>query len=315
MTSLSQNIFFFLLQIIVIPALSPLAIGIIRKIKAKMQNREGASVLQPYFDLRKLFRKDEVISESASWIFRVAPYIVFGVTVCIGASIPIFSAITPYAPAGDFLIVVYLLLLGTFFLALAGMDAASAFGGFGSSREMMVAALAEGGLFFALLVPSFAAGTTNLAAISVELSGFPLQNLLPIFVAFIAFFIALLAENARFPVDNPATHLELTMIHEAMILEYSGKRLALLEWAAANKLLIFIALGANIFFPWGLSLTFELKEIVFSVALFLVKSFGFLMVIALLESTIAKFRIFRVPDLLFTSFVLAVIALVIIITI
>lgn len=313
--TLTGNIFFFLLQVLLIPALSPLAIGIIRQIKAKMQNREGASMFQPYWDLWKLFRKDEVISEDTSWIFRVAPYIIFGVTVFIAASIPIFSAVTPYAPAGDFLVIVYLLLLGTFFLALAGMDAASAFGGFGSSREMMVSALAEGGLLFSLLVPSFAAGTTNLSAISVELSGFPLQNLLPVFVAFLAFFIALLAENARFPVDNPATHLELTMIHEAMILEYSGKRLALLEWAAANKLLIFIALGANIFFPWGLSLTLEAKEVFFAILLFLAKALGFLLAIAAIESTIAKLRIFRVPDLLFTSFVLSMIALVIIITI
>ena len=303
------------LQILFVPLVSPLVIGVIRKVKARLQNREGASVLQPYFDLLKLFRKDEVISEDTSFIFRVAPFIVFGVTILIGASIPIFSLVTTYIPSGDFLVIMYLFVLGTFFLALAGMDAGSGFGGFGSSREMMIAALAEGGLLFSLLIPSVAAETTNVVGMVAILQEFSLIQLLPIFIAFLAFFIALLAENSRFPVDNPATHLELTMIHEAMILEYSGKRLALMEWASANKLLIFIALGANLFFPWGVGSDFEFFTLASSLLIFTLKTAGFVLAIAFLESTIAKFRIFRVPDLLFTSLVLGMIALGIIITI
>lgn len=304
-----------LLQVLFVPMASPLIIGIIRKVKARMQNREGASVLQPYFDLLKLFRKDEVISEDTSFVFRIAPFIVFCVTIFIGASIPIFSLVTTYLPSGDFLVIMYLFVFGTFFLALAGMDAGSGFGGFGSSREMMVAALAEGGLLFSLLIPSVAAETTNVVGMVSVLQEFSLIQLLPIFIAFLAFFIALLAENSRFPVDNPATHLELTMIHEAMILEYSGKRLALMEWASANKLLIFIALGGNLFFPWGIGSEFGFFAIIFSLGVFALKTGGFILAIAILESIIAKFRIFRVPDLLFTSLVLGMIALGIIITI
>lgn len=309
------HIIALLLQAVFIPLASPLVIGVIRKMKAHLQNREGASVFQLYFDIVKLFHKDEVISEDTSFIFRGAPYIVFGVTILIGMSIPIFSLATTYAPAGDFLIIMYLFVLGTFFLALAGMDAGSGFGGFGSSREMMVSALAEGGLLFSLLIPSFAAGTTNVTMMVSTLQGFSVTQLLPIFIGFLAFFIALLAENARFPVDNPATHLELTMIHEAMLLEYSGKRLALMEWAAANKLLIFMALGGGLFFPFGISDTFELTSLAIALAAFIVKVGLFTTAIALIESTIAKFRIFRVPDLLFTSLVLGMIALGIIITI
>lgn len=302
-------------QVLFIPLVSPLVIGVIRKIKARLQNRDGASVLQPYFDLLKLFQKDEVISEDTSFIFRIAPFIVFGVTILIGASIPIFSLVTTYIPSGDFLVIMYLFALGTFFLALAGMDAGSGFGGFGSSREMMITALAEGGLLFSLLIPSVATETTNVVGMVSLLQEFSLMQLLPIFIAFLAFFIALLAENSRFPVDNPATHLELTMIHEAMILEYSGKRLALMEWASANKLLIFIALGGSLFFPWGIGSDFAFFTILFSLIVFVLKTACFVLAIAFLESTIAKFRIFRIPDLLFTSLVLGMIALGIIITI
>lgn len=322
------SILIFILQILLIPVLSPLCIGVIRKAKALMQNRVGASIFQPYADLRKLFGKDEVISEDASWIFRFSPYLIFVITLVVGASIPVVTAVAPsllvknmtvlsFAPTGDFIVMIYLLALSTFFLALAGIDGGSGFGGFGSSREMTMAALAEGGLFFSLLVASIAAESGNVMMITERLSGLPFQSYMPIIIAFFGFYIALLAENGRFPVDNPATHLELTMIHEAMILEYSGKRLALMEWAAANKLLIFIALGANIFFPWGIATGVNLAAfgaLFFSATFFALKALVLLFGIAFIESTMAKFRIFRVPDLLFTSFVLGVIALGVIIT-
>ena len=324
-----MSIFIFISQLLIVPVLSPLAVGIIRKCKARMQNRVGASIFQPYWNLRKLFCKDEVISEDASWISRFAPYLIFVITLVVGASIPVITTITPmlgggegapfvsFLTTGDFIVIVYLFALMTFFLALLGMDSGGGFGGFGSSREMTMAALAEGGLFFSLLVASIAAQNGNIMTITDHLQGLSFQAFMPLVIAFVAFFIALLAENGRFPVDNPSTHLELTMIHEAMILECSGKRLALMEWAASNKLFIFIALGANVFFPWGIvtsSASLSLGALLFSVFLFIVKALVLLASIAFIESTMAKFRIFRVPDLLFTSFVLGVIALCIIIT-
>lgn len=321
-----MHIAFLILQALVVPALSPLMVGIIRQLKARFQNRVGASVFQPYWDLWKLFHKDEVISSDASWITRFSPYLLFSITVLVGMSVPVMTAIPvsvggdaalPFLLSGDFIIVIYLLALGTFFLALSGMDAGSGFGGFGASREMMVAALAEGGLFFSLLVASVVSESGNVMLMVSQLQALPLQAFMPILIAFLAFMIALLAENGRFPVDNPSTHLELTMIHEAMILEYSGKRLALMEWAAWNKLAIFVALGANVFFPWGMATELApaaAGAIVISALLFSAKGGLLLAFIASIESTIAKFRIFRVPDLLFTSFVLSVIALCITIT-
>lgn len=321
-----MEIFLFLIQILALPVLSPLFVGVIRKLKARLQNRVGASVFQPYRDLWKLFHKDEVISSDASYIFRFAPYIVFAVTVLVGASVPVITTVAPslfqgnllslsFLGSGDFITLIYLLALATFFLALAGMDTGSGFGGFGSSREMTMAALAEGGLFFSLLVASVIAQSGNVFTMAESLGTLPFQSFVPLVIAFVAFFIALLAENSRFPVDNPATHLELTMIHEAMILEYSGKRLALMEWASYTKLALFIALGSSIFLPFGVATSFLPEMLVLSIPVFAVKAFLFLLAIAVIESTMAKFRIFRVPDLLFTSFVLSVIALVVTITI
>lgn len=317
---MTTSILFLIFQVVAVPTFSPLMIGIIRKMKARLQGRVGADIFQPYRDLRKLFSKDEVISSDASWITRFAPYVIFSITLLLGATVPLVTAIAPMIPGrpdllltatGDFLVIAYLFALMTFFLALAGMDAGSGFGGFGSSREMMVAALAEAGLIFSLLPVSFLAGTGHILDMIGQLENLPMTSAFPLFVAFLAFLIALLAENARFPVDNPATHLELTMIHEAMLLEYSGKRLALMEWAGANKLMIFIALAVNIFFPWGVAFEFSsLQSLAVPVLIFSVKSLGLLMLIALIESLMAKFRIFRVPDLLFTSFVLGMIAVV-----
>jgi formate hydrogenlyase subunit 4 len=320
-----MEILLFLIQILALPLIAPLLVGVIRKQKARLQNRVGASVFQPYRDLWKLFHKDEVISADASFIFRFTPYLVFAVMVLVGASVPVLTTVAPslfegtgltfsFLGSGDFITMIYLLALATFFLALAGMDTGSGFGGFGSSREMTMAALAEGGLFFSLLVASVIAQSGNVFTMAESLGSMPFQSFIPLAIALVAFFIALLAENSRFPVDNPATHLELTMIHEAMILEYSGKRLALIEWASYTKLALFIALGSSIFIPFGVATSF-LPEMVLSAALFFaVKTVCFLGAIALIESTMAKFRIFRVPDLLFTSFVLSVIALVVTIT-
>jgi len=280
-----------------------------RKIKAKFQNRQGASIFQPYSDLWKLFHKDEIISKDASWVFSYAPAIIFAVTLFVGASIPLFASFFGGAWVGDILVIVYTLAISTFFLALAGMDVGGAFGGFGASREMTISALAEGGFIFALLTVSLYSGSTNAFAISnADLAVFG-YSVLPIILAFFGFFVILLAETARFPFDNPATHLELTMVHEAMILEHSGKKLALLEWASANKLLIFASLGVNLFFPWGIAHSADIKSLLIGGIVWLAKVLVVYIAIAVLESSMAKFRFFRLPDLLITSFILSCVAI------
>ena len=304
-----MTIFIWVLQLLFVPAVSPLCVGVIKKIKAKMQNRDGASIFQPYNDLWKLLHKDEIISKDASWIFLRAPIIVFSVTVIVGASIPIFASFLNNSLTSDLFVLIYALAIGTFFLALAGLDTGGAFGGFGSSREMTVSALAEGGFIFSLLTVALLSGTTNVfAMLGVDAVDFNL-SFLPLLLSFCGFFIVLLAETARFPFDNPATHLELTMIHEAMILEYSGKRLALMEWAAANKLVIFAVLGANLFFPFGTFQFVSVNSIFVGIVSILVKIFIVCFVVAILESVIAKYRFFRLPDLLILSFILNVVAI------
>lgn len=300
---------FFLLQGLFVPVVSPLCVGVIKKIKARLQNRQGASIVQPYRDLWKLFHKDERVSRDASWIFFVAPFIVFTVTIFVGWNIPLFSLVSGLSLTSDALVIVYALALGTFFLALSGMDIGGAFGGFGSSREMTLSALAEGGFIFSLLTLALMAGTTDLFGIASHPLFHNGQYFIPVVLAFSGFFIVLLAETARFPFDNPATHLELTMIHEAMILEYSGKRLALMEWASANKLVVFFALGANIFFPIGLSSSVSMSALLIGIGALLLKLFVFCIVIALIESSMAKFRFFRLPDLLVASFILNAVAI------
>ncbi len=296
-------------QIILLPLLAPLGIGLINKIKARLQNRQGASIFQPYKDLWKLFHKDEIISSDASWIFRYTPYIVFAVTLIVGAGIPVIAAFPQLAVPSDMLVIMYTLAIGIFFMALAGIDTGSAFGGFASSREMTLSALAEGGFLFSLLTLALVSGTTNLYGVSEAITVAYSRSSLAILLAFSGFFIVLLSETKRFPFDNPSTHLELTMIHEAMILEYSGKRLALMEWAAANKLLIFATMGANLFFPWGIAHDTSVGALLIGIIAFALKMFVFYSTIAIVESSIAKFRLFRLPDLLILSFILNVIAI------
>jgi formate hydrogenlyase subunit 4 len=304
-----MHILMICLQLVLIPIFSPLGIGFVKKIKAKLQNRQGASVFQPYKDLWKLFNKDEVISADATWIFRLAPYIIFTVTLIVGTSIPLFYTIQLCILPGDMLFIIYTLGIGTFFLALAGMDTGSSFGGFGSSREMTTSALAEGGFIFSLLTIALVTGTTNLFGISHAITTAYSTATVPVFLAFTGFFIVLLCETKRYPFDNPATHLELTMIHEAMLLEYSGKKLALMEWSAANKLLIFAALGANLFFPWGIAHSFDMWSLIIALFAFMIKILLIYLIIAFIESGMAKFRFFRLPDLLTVSFILNVIAI------
>lgn len=303
-----MEILLLIIKILFVPIVSPLCIGIIRKVKAFMQNREGASVLQPYRDLSKLFNKDEVISPTASWIFLYTPYLLFAITLVITSGLP-FLVDSSLFGINDFLVVIYLFALSSFFLSLAGIDTASSFGGFGSSREMTVVALTEGGLLFSFLPIALITQSTNLTAMALNISNLPIVSFTPIIIAFIGFFIALLAENSRIPVDNPSTHLELTMIHEAMILEYSGKRLALIEWASYNKLTIFAILGTGLFFPWGVSYSSDFIGLIQTLSVVFLKILMVMGAIAIIESTIAKLRFFRLPDLMFTSFILGIISL------
>ena len=300
------------MQLILLLALSPFIVGVIRKVKARLQCRRGASLVQPYADLAKLFGKQPVISSTTSWIFTAAPYIVFASTGAAGLLMPVFISHTPLNFAGNIIALVYLLALGTFFLILAGLDAGSAFGGMGSSREAIVATLAEPAMILSILAIALTAGSTNLSTIvhqSALLEGMVLAPPAHL-MALAAMFIVTLAETGRVPVDNPATHLELTMIHEAMLLEYSGRYLALMEWAAGIKLLVFLTLLVNVFAPWGIATSATPSALATGVAVYVMKVAGLAVIIGVIESMFAKLRLFRVPELLGSAFILALLALV-----
>ena len=299
-----------ILQTLLLLALAPLVSGCIRNWKAKLQNRRGPRVWQPYLDLVKFLRKDMVISEHASWIFRAMPYVLLISTLLAGLMLPMVSAAAPLSLFGGALAFVGLLALGRFFLALGGLDPASTFGGMGSSREMTIAAVAEPALMLAIFTVAISAGSTNLSQMLLVTQSPAWSPLHPAhLLAFVALFIVLLAETGRLPVDNPATHLELTMIHEAMILEYSGRYLALIEWSAAVKQLVLMALLVNIFFPVGIATDFNAVSLGLSLAGFVAKLLVLAGAVVLVETTNAKLRLFRVPDLLSAAFILATLAL------
>jgi formate hydrogenlyase subunit 4 len=291
--------------------LSPLITGFSRTLKARLQTRRGPDVFQPYRNLHKLLRKGMVIPDTASWIFAATPYVLFVTTLLAGLLIPAVSAQAPLSLFGGVLTVVYLLALGRFFLALGGLDAGSPFGGLGSSREMTIAAIAEPALMLAVFTVAISAGSTNLSVVAQAGLGQSWRFLAPPqMLAFAALFIVLIAETGRIPVDNPTTHLELTMIHEAMILEYSGPYLALIEWSAAMKQLVLMTLLVNVFFPFGLSAGWISPDTLRSLLLFSAKLLLLAAAIALVETTNAKMRLFRVPELLTLAFVLSAMALI-----
>ena len=293
-------------------AASPLIVGLIRRVKARLQCRRGPGWLQPYYDLAKLFRKEVVASTHTSWIFTAAPYIIFASTLAAVLLVPIFVSRVPLNFAGDVITVVYLLALGTFFLILAGLDAGSAFGGMGSSREAIVASLTEPAMILSIFAVGLTAGSTNLSTIVHKTA--LLQEIVtdppPHLMALAALFIVALAETGRVPVDNPATHLELTMIHEAMILEYSGRYLALMEWASALKLVLFLTLLGNIFAPWGIATEPDPAWMALGISVWLVKICGLAVVIAVIESMFAKLRLFRVTDFLGLAFILSLLSII-----
>ncbi len=300
-----------LVQIVLLLAIAPLVSGFIKMLKARLQMRRGGSVLQPYRDIHKLLRKGMVIPETASWLFSATPHVVFLVTLLAGLMVPMVVAEAPVGLFGGALAVVYLLGLSRFFLALSGLDTGSSFGGLGSSREMTISALAEPTLMLAVFTVAIGAGSTSLTQMVHAGIGQQWRFLAPSQVlAFAALFLVLIAETGRIPVDNPATHLELTMIHEAMILEYSGPYLALIEWGASVKQLLLMTLLINIFWPFGLQPGWSVYGVLIGLGYLALKLALLSCCIVLVETTNAKMRLFRVPELMAVAFTLGALALV-----
>ena len=299
------------LEIVVALAVAPLLTGWVNQCRAWLQNKSAPPLLQPYRMLHKLFNKDSVLAERASPLFRAAPYIVFGCMALACAIVPTVSTELPLAPAADAIALVGLFALARVFISLAAMDVGTAFGTLGARREMLVGFLAEPALLMVLFTASLISHSTSLTTIVDTLAHSELAIYPSLALAGVAFTIVSLAENARVPVDNPATHLELTMIHEAMILEYSGRHLALIEWAAALKLFAYSCIGLALFFPWGVAAANAPLAVLLAVPILLVKLALGGAALAFLETMSAKMRIFRVPEFLGTAFVLAVIAMLV----
>ncbi|PYF04401.1 formate hydrogenlyase subunit 4 [Rhodopseudomonas faecalis] len=287
------------LQMLLVFTLAPLLTGFIRKVKARLMRKRGPSLLQPYRDLLRLLRKDVVLADNASWLFRATPYVTFAAIWVAAALVPTFATGLLFNWMADLIVIVALLGTARFFLALAGMDVGTAFGGLGSSREVMIAALAEPAMLLIVFCVALVAGSSQLSTIANFIASAQVGLRVSLGLAMIALIMVALAENARIPVDNPSTHLELTMVHEAMILEYSGRHLALIEFGAFLKLLLYVSLLACLFFPWGIAVSGAgLQSYVVGTAVYVVKlaAVGFLL--ALFETATAKMRVFRVPQFL-----------------
>lgn len=304
-----SSAFVQMLQAILLLLLAPLVTGFVVTCKARLQNRRGAGVLQPWRNLWKLFGKEVVMAEHASWIFRTAPYIVFTATVMAASVVPALMVDTPLSLTADVIALVALLALARFFLALAGMDIGTAFGGMGASREMTFAALAEPAMLMSIFVLSLGAHSTNLTTMINHTLNSPFALHPSIAFAMVSMLMIAVAENGRIPIDNPGTHLELTMIHEAMILEYSGRHLALMEWAAMVKLLLFSTLLVDLFIPWGMTVHADFAGVMMAFGIWLLKVAGLMVVLALAETGMAKLRLFEVPEYLSGAFVIAFLGL------
>ena len=286
-----------LMQMLLVLAAAPLLTGFVRKVKARLLRRRGPPIVQPYRDILRLLKKEVVVAENASWIFRVAPYVIFATTWVAAALVPTFATGLLFSWSADLIAIIALLASARFFLALAGMDVGTAFGGIGSSREVMIASLAEPAMLLIVFTMALVARSTQLSAVADLLSASGVGLRVSLGMALLGLIIVAIAENGRIPVDNPATHLELTMVHEAMVLEYSGRHLAMIELAAAVKLLLYVSLVGCIFLPWSLagpdsSTASHLAG--FGLYLGKLAALGFLL--AVFETAIAKMRVFRLPD-------------------
>jgi formate hydrogenlyase subunit 4 len=297
-----------LIQTALLLALAPFLTGVVRKLKAWMQSRRGPPVYQPYLDLAKLMRKGSVVSEDASWLTTITPYVCLVSILVAALLVPVFVTET-FGFLGDLIVLVYLFAMARFFMALAALDAGSTFGGMGSSREMLVSALIEPAILLSFFTVALLTGTTSLVSVTSVIASSGASLIGPaLLLSFAAFLIAILAENARVPVDNPSTHLELTMIHEAMLLEYSGRELAVMEYSSMLKLVLFMTIAWNAFLPWGVATELTASAVALGIIVFLVKVLVMALVIAIIESSMAKFRLFRLPNLLTMAFILAFLA-------
>jgi len=299
-------------QIVMAILLAPLLGGVIKAAKCRLQSRTSAGVLQPYRDLLKLFSKDIILADNASWIFRFTPYLVFGVTALACGIVPMLSVELPLGKAADVIALVALFAIARFFTALSGMDTGTAFGGMGASREMTIASLAEPAMLMAIFTVSLANNTTSLPEIAYNTlhlhGGIILRPSLAF--AMLSFTLISLAETGRIPVDNPATHLELTMIHEAMILEYSGRHLALIEWASMIKLLVVIPMGSAFFLPWGIAEHSAVTGLLIAFGLLLLKLAIAAIILSFIETVMAKMRLFRMTEFIGSAFLFATLGMI-----
>jgi formate hydrogenlyase subunit 4 len=296
-------------QMALVLLIAPLLTGFVRKLKARLLRRRGASVLQPYRDLLRLLRKEVVLADNASWLFRAAPYLIFAATWVAAALVPTFATGLLFSWSADLIVIIALLGSARFLLALAGLDIGTSFGGIGSSREVMIASLAEPAMLLIAFTVALVAGSTQLSTVADFMNSPEVGLRVSLGMALIALVMVAIAENARIPVDNPATHLELTMVHEAMVLEYSGRHLAMIEFASFLKLLLYVSLIACLFAPWGLAPS-GANPAAFSIGA--VAWLGKLAVaaalLALFETAIAKMRVFRVPEFLGAALMLGLLA-------
>lgn len=301
-------IIYIILQIFITLALAPFVNGVIKKVKAFSQKRKGAPILQMYFDIYKLLKKKMVISDVASWIFEITPYIVISTAMVGAIMVPITMVLTPLGYTGDIILLVYVLALGRFFLMLSGLDTGSTFGGMGSSREAMISCIIEPSLFVTIFTVSLISKSTSIYQImdTTNKDGGVFANPTYIFL-FLSILLIILAESSRVPVDDPSTHLELTMVHKAMILEYSGKNLAMMEYGAAIKQLIFITLLVNIFIPSITVTIFNsiLLAVISSISFYIVKVIFISVLLGLIEVFSVKLRLFSVPNFATISFIFA----------
>jgi formate hydrogenlyase subunit 4 len=297
-------------QMTLVLLLAPLLTGFVRKVKARLLRRQGPPVLQPYRDLLRLLRKEVVLAHNASWLFRVTPYMVFAATWVAAALIPTFGAGLMFSWSADLIAIIALLGSARFFLALAGMDIGTSFGGIGSSREVMIASLAEPAMLMVVFTLALIAGSTQLSSVAGYMQSAEVGLRVSLGLALVALIIVAIAENARIPVDNPATHLELTMVHEAMVLEYSGRHLAMIDFAASLKLLLYMSLIACVFAPWGLAAAGAgAAALAIGVVAYLVKLAAGGFMLAFFETSIAKMRVFRVPEFLGVALMLALLGM------
>src|SRR6185369_16636756 len=296
-------------QMLLVLALAPLVLGFTRKIKARLLRRIGAPLWQPYIDLWKLLHKDAVLAHNASWLYRISPYFVFAATWVAAALVPTYAANLMFSWSADLIAIVALLATGRFALALAGMDVGTAFGGIGSSREMMIASLAEPAMLLVVFSVALIAGTTQLSSIATTFATASIGLRVSLGLAMFAFVFVAIAENARIPIDNPATHLELTMVHEAMVLEYSGRHLALIDLSSELKLLLYVSLIGCLFVPWGIaSPASDTTAIAVGALSYIGKLAVGGVLLAVFETVIAKMRVFRVPAFLGAALMLGLLA-------